>query len=716
MKDTIADNPLLQQEIQFEHDVVLTRQRTRQLAALLGFDRQDQTRVATAVSEIARNAFQYAGGGRVTFTLQRTAEKRTLFTIQVRDEGAGIPHLAQILGRQYTSRTGMGMGILGAQRLMDDFRIEPAEPRGMLVTLSKLTPRPIASGEIRRVVDALARQTPLTALEELQQQNSELLRTLQELRAREAELTQLNRELEDTNRGVVALYAELDEKAFSLSRANDVKTRFLSNMTHEFRTPLNSILSLTRLLLDRVDGPLLPEQEKQLGYIRRSAETLSELVNDLLDLAKVEAGKVLVRPTEFRVADLFGALRGMLKPLLAANNAVTLVFEPAEHVPPLQTDEGKVAQILRNFISNALKYTEAGEVRVSARLSADESVVFTVADTGIGIAPEDQEHIFEEYSQIDSPLQRRARGTGLGLPLSRKLAVLLGGNIFVESEVGKGSIFHAVIAREYRGPAEVAYVPDLTTKLDPARLPVLVVEDNREALFVYEKYVKGSGFQVIPASTIDEASRLVREVGPIAVILDILLHEESTWGLLVDLKRNPATRDMPVFVVTVIENEAKALALGADAFHQKPLDRAWLLGRLKQVAGTRREPGVLVVDDDEIARYLLKNALASTRLPISEAPNGAEGLRRAHEEKPGAIILDLGMPDLDGFVVLEKLKADPATREIPVIIHTARPLTQAERSRLAAATAIIPKENPSPEAMRSTLLAALSEAGLFPVN
>ncbi|MFL6648539.1 MAG: ATP-binding protein, partial [Sulfurifustaceae bacterium] len=384
MKDTIADNPLLQQEIQFEHDVVLTRQRTRQLAALLGFDRQDQTRVATAVSEIARNAFQYAGGGRVTFTLQRTAEKRTLFTIQVRDEGAGIPHLAKILGRQYTSRTGMGMGILGAQRLMDDFRIEPAEPRGMLVTLSKLTPRPIASGEIRRVVEALARQTPLTALEEIQQQNSELLRTLQELRAREAELTQLNRELEDTNRGVVALYAELDEKAFSLSRANDVKTRFLSNMTHEFRTPLNSILSLTRLLLDRVDGPLLPEQEKQLGYIRRSAETLSELVNDLLDLAKVEAGKVLVRPTEFRVADLFGALRGMLKPLLAANNAVTLVFEPAEHVPPLQTDEGKVAQILRNFISNALKYTEAGEVRVSARLSADDSVVFTVADTGIG--------------------------------------------------------------------------------------------------------------------------------------------------------------------------------------------------------------------------------------------------------------------------------------------------------------------------------------------
>lgn len=711
MKDATA-NPLLQQEIRIEHDVVLTRQRARQLAALLGFDRQDQTRIATAVSEIARNAFRYGRGGRVTFSIRRTAERQSLFTIQVRDHGPGIPHLAQILGREYVSPTGMGMGILGAQRLMDHFRVETMEPEGTLVTLGKLTPRPIAADEIRRVVDELSRQTPLTPLEELQQQNSEMLRTLQDLRAHEAELLHLNRELEDTNRGVVALYAELDEKAFSLSRANDVKTRFLSNMTHEFRTPLNSILSLARLLLDRVDGPLLPEQEKQLNYIRRSAETLSELVNDLLDLAKVEAGKVLVRPTEFRVADLFGALRGMLKPLLAANNTVALLFEPAEELPPLRTDEGKVAQILRNFISNALKYTETGEVRVSARMDNEETVVFTVTDTGIGIAPEDRERIFEEYSQIDSPLQRRTRGTGLGLPLSRKLAVLLGGNIFVESEVGQGSAFHAAIAREYRGPAEVAYVPDLTTKLDRTRSPIVVVEDNREALFVYEKYVKGSGFQVIPADTIDAANRLVREVRPFAVILDILLHEESTWEFLVDLKRDPATRDIPVFVVTVVENQAKALALGADGFHQKPIDRAWLLEQLQRISSARREPGVLVIDDDEIARYLLKNALAPTRLPVAEAPNGTEGLRRAHEEKPSAIILDLGMPELDGFTVLEKLKADPETRDIPVIIHTARLLSEAERLRLAAAAAIIPKENPSPEAMRSTLLDALTRAGL----
>ena len=269
------------------------------------------------------------------------------------------------------------------------------------------------------------------------------MRTLDELRQRQEELTRLNRELEDTNRGVVALYAELDERADHLRRADEVKTRFLSNMTHEFRTPLNSILALTRLLLDHVDGELSPEQERQVYFIRKSAENLSELVNDLLDLAKVEAGKIVVRPAEFEVRNLFGALRGMLRPLLL-NTSVNLVFDEPEGIPPLNTDEGKVSQILRNFISNALKFTEQGEVRVSAKLSPDgRSVVFSVTDTGIGIAPEHQDIIFQEFTQLENAVQRKVRGTGLGLPLSKKLAELLGGSVSVASELGLGSTFSA---------------------------------------------------------------------------------------------------------------------------------------------------------------------------------------------------------------------------------------------------------------------------------
>src|SRR5690606_29686600 len=227
------------------------------------------------------------------------------------------------------------------------------------------------------------------------QQNQELLATLAELNARQDELIQLTRELEDTNRGMVALYAELDEKADYLRRADEMKSRFLSNMSHEFRTPLSSIRALSRLLLDRTDGELTSEQEKQIAFILRQSESLSELVNDLLDLAKIEAGKIEVRPAKFDVGELFSALRGMLRPLLVTQR-VDLVFEQPPERLVMETDEAKVSQILRNFISNALKFTEAGEVRVWTEiLPGGESVRFSVRDTGIGIAPEHQRIIFE---------------------------------------------------------------------------------------------------------------------------------------------------------------------------------------------------------------------------------------------------------------------------------------------------------------------------------
>lgn len=706
-----AEYSLLQQEIRFEQDVVLTRQRARQLATLLGFDAQDQTRIATAVSEIARNAFQYAGGGKVIFAVHNSPGQRSRFVIQIRDQGKGITHLEQILRSEYVSPTGMGMGIVGARRLMDDFRIESMSP-GTLVTMAKLLGQPLKLQALRQITDELTRQAPQTPYEEVQQQNRELLKALDDVQQQKHELTILNQELQDTNRGVVALYAELDERAFSLARANDVKTRFLSNMTHEFRTPLNSILSLTRLLLDRLDGELTAEQERQVEYIRKSAEDLSELVNDLLDLAKVEAGKVMVKPHEFTVSDLFGALRGMLKPLLASNTSVNLTFESVDHLPPLHTDEAKVSQILRNFISNALKYTEKGEVRVGAQLSESGMMLFSVSDTGIGIAAEDQERIFEEYTQLDSPLQRRSRGTGLGLPLSRKLAVLLGGNIFVKSRLGEGSVFYAVVAREYQGPAEVSFVPELSTTVDPSRRPILVVEDNRESLFVYEKLVRGAGYQVIPARTISDGHELLRRVRPVAIILDVLLQNESTWTFLADIKQDPATRDIPVFMITMVENEAKALSLGANAFHKKPVERAWLLEKLQQAAQQNRQRALLIIDDNEVSRYLLKSSLGSTSMRFVEAENAQDGLRRATEEHPSAIVLDLGLPDMEGVEALERLKADPSTRDIPVIIHSARPLSAVDRQQLNKATAVVSKDSPSPEIMRSQMLAALSHAGI----
>jgi signal transduction histidine kinase len=265
---------------------------------------------------------------------------------------------------------------------------------------------------------------------------------------RQEELQRLNQELEDTNRGVVALYAELDERVEQLRRANALKAQFMSYMSHEFRTPLDSMLALSGLLLDRVDGELTDEQEKQVGFMRRSARDLLNMVDDLLDTARVDAGKVAVRVAPVSVGDLFAALRATLRPLLVGEST-QLVFDDPAGIPVLVTDESKVAQILRNFVSNALKFTEAGEVRVTARAPDDDHLAFTVRDTGIGIAAEDQARIFEDFAQVDGALQRTRRGTGLGLPLSRKLARLLGGDVGLESAPGRGSTFTLTLPREY---------------------------------------------------------------------------------------------------------------------------------------------------------------------------------------------------------------------------------------------------------------------------
>jgi signal transduction histidine kinase/CheY-like chemotaxis protein len=703
--------PLVSVTLGGEHDVVAARQRARQVAALLGLETQDQTRVATAVSEIARNAIQYAGSGRVEFAVEGETLPQLLL-VTVTDKGPGVHNLKEILDGTYRSRTGMGLGIVGTRRLMDRFHIESVPGQGTRVCLRKILPRagPLVDGRVAaRLADELVRRPARSALEEVQQQNQELLRALDALRSRQEDLLRLNGELEDTNRGVVALYAELDEKADHLRRADDLKSRFLSNMSHEFRTPVNSVLALSRLLLDRVDGALTPEQERQVSFIRKAAEDLTEIVNDLLDLAKVEAGKVVVRPTEFEVPNLFGALRGMLRPLLVSEH-VRLVFDEVDDLPLMRTDEGKVSQILRNFISNALKFTDNGEVRVSAILSADgETVVFSVADTGIGIAAEDQERIFEEFSQVDSPVQRRVHGTGLGLPLSRRFARLLGGDVSVESVPHIGSTFRAAIPRVYATAPDAALEPAPTALPDRDRAPVLVVENAPESLVIYDRFLRTSPFQLVAARSTAEARRVLAQIRPAAILLDILLHGEDTWDFLAELKNADATRDTPVIVATTIDDRSKAFALGADAFARKPIDRNWLVRTLMRLSG--RAPRVLIVDDDPTARYVLRQALRESVAEVVEAEGGEAGLRLARAERPDVVFLDLVMPDLSGEAVLEALKAAPTTRDIPVVIVTSRHLDDAAREHLRErAAAFLDKQHVSMETADRVLHAALPDA------
>lgn len=577
--------PLSSISLAFDYDVVAARRRARQIAALLRFDDQDQTRIATVASELARNALHYGSGGRVEFAVDQRSTAQSLM-ITVSDRGPGIANLEEVLSGNYQSDTGMGIGLLGARRLMDDFDVRTAAGSGTTIVVRKRLPpgaKPLTPRTLAGLVDELSQQKPESPLEEIQQQNAELLRALGQLNERQEQLERLNQELEDTNRGVLALYAELDEKAESLRRSDQVKSRFLSDMSHEFRTPVNSILALTRLL---DDGVSTADARKQVSLIRRAAEDLESLVSDLLDLAKIEAGKIEIRPAEFEVATLFSAVRGMLRPLLL-NRSLSMVFEEPEALV-MYTDQGKVSQILRNFISNALKYTESGEIRVTAQVMPDgTNVRFCVADTGIGIDPEDQERIFEEFTQLDNPLQAKSKGTGLGLPLTRKLASLLGGTVGVKSTPRVGSTFWAEIPIRY-------------AKLEKPATPAAVVDEN----------------------------------------------------------------------------------------------------------ATLR---ILVVDDDETARYAVSSFAARPGTSIIEAENGLVGITRAQNEHPDIILLDLMMPGIGGHEVLQRLKSDPMTASIPVIVITSRFVNDAERKQiLSKAVTVIYKGDLSRETVITAIDAALS--------
>lgn len=698
---------LLVVAIERETDIVLVRQRTRKISELLGFDTQDQTRITTAVSEIVRNAFEYGQGGRIEYRLLGTKSPQSL-EIVVQDKGPGIADVEAVLAGLYRSTTGMGIGIIGARRLMDQFDIDTAPGVGTAVRLQKLLPRRaplvMASG-LAAIIESLATQTGLDPHEEIRRQNHEMLIQLEELHKRQQELSQLNEELQDTNRGVVALYAELDDRADHLRRADELKSRFLSNMSHEFRTPLNSILALSRLLLGRIDGDLSPEQEKQIQFIRKAAENLTDLVNDLLDLAKVEAGKTVVTPAEVTVASLFSTLRGMLRPLLIGD-ALALVFEDAADVPALITDEGKVSQILRNFISNAIKFTERGEVRVWAQADPEtDTITFSVRDTGIGIAPEDIEIIWQEFGQVAHALQPRVKGTGLGLPLSKKLAELLRGSVAVESSPGQGSVFSLTVPRVYLTQSDT-YEIEGQWKIEPGMIPVLAIEDNAADAFALARSLANTRYQVLPARTLAEAWRALERFSPAAILLDIILVGEESWRFLMEMKQRELTRDIPILVISSTQDERKATNLGADAYLNKPVERQQLINVLDEVTGRHSITKVLVVDDEEVSRYLIRQLLPRGAFDLSEAATGADGLRRVLNEQPDVVLLDLNMPTMDGFDFLDHLAQGTGAKSPPAIILTSMKLSDAQRHRLNNASHIVSKSDLSAD----TLVGAIRQA------
>jgi len=435
----------------------------------------------------------------------------------------------------------------------------------------------------------------------------------------------------------------------------------------------------------------------------------------LLDLAKIDAGKISVYPAEFAIADVFSALRGMFKPMVT-NPDVKLTFDYDPDVPTIYSDETKVTQILRNLISNAIKFTEKGEIRVSAFLNIDkDKVIFEVSDTGIGIPKEYHNVIFEEFGQVEHPIQKKVKGTGLGLPLSRKFATLLGGTLTVQSEPGAGSIFRLTLPLSIK-PGEKIITEKPTVKREipskkPIELPeVLIVEDNSEIQYLYSIFLEKSGFKSIAAFNLKEAEEALKKVKPVAIILDIILPGENGWEFLSRLKSDPTTSNIPVIVATILEDKQKAFELGAEDFCSKPIPSEWLLNAIHKWGIKSKKSTILIADDEEVWRYLLRDALSEGGYNVVEAKNGVECLKLMRQKKPDLVFLDIIMPEMDGFEVLAEMRLDPTLRDIPVVITTSKTLDEQEKEYISSRlVSILPKRTIDKDKVLATIVEHLKE-------
>jgi signal transduction histidine kinase/CheY-like chemotaxis protein len=490
-----------------------------------------------------------------------------------------------------------------------------------------------------------------------------------------------------------ALIEQLRKLNGELERANRHKSVFLANMSHELRTPLNAIIGFSELLLDDAGtsyGP--PTRSNFLDHIHGSGKHLLGLINDILDLAKVEAGQMELRSERVRISELIRQVLTTVEPLAQAKGIKTR--SQAGAAGTIVADRGKLKQMLLNLVSNAIKFTpEGGRVSIAGRRT-DGFVEIAVADTGIGIAEEDLDRIFQEFHQLDSGPDRQQQGTGLGLALTRRFAELHGGRIEVRSKREGGSTFTLVLPVEARTPDTVE--PEQAGLPQPAQEDwplVLVVEDNREAADLLVRHLARGGYRAQVARGGADALDKARSLRPVAITLDILLPDQDGWELLNTLKRDQETRDIPILVVTVVDDSELGRALGAHDYFVKPVDGKALLSRLDQYAFTsrvREHPvKVLVVDDEPSSVDRLVSLLEPAGFTVLRAYGGASGLEVARTELPDLILLDLLMPGINGFDVVSALKSDPSTRDIPVLIVTAKDLDAREKRRLNGQVAAV---------------------------
>ncbi|HEY0829723.1 MAG TPA: response regulator [Candidatus Dormibacteraeota bacterium] len=481
------------------------------------------------------------------------------------------------------------------------------------------------------------------------------------------------------------LIDELEESNAALIEANKHKSVFLANMSHELRTPLNSIIGFSELLTDARDGQFdQATRQRFVGQILTSGRHLLGLINDILDLSKVEAGQMELRLSQMSVAESVDQVVKTVEPL-AGKKSITMTTS-VDSAGDVLADAGKVKQMLLNLVSNAIKFTtEGGTVTVSA-LRMKDTVEISVADTGIGIAEADQKSIFKEFHQLDQGPGRKHEGTGLGLALTRRFALLHGGDVRVTSRVNKGSVFTLSLPIRAGATRPVEPVRAVAKNGHGSGPLVLVVEDDPAAAELLTRQLVAAGYRTEVARTGKEALIRARELQPAAITLDIILPEIDGWEVITRLKSDEKTSSIPIVVVSVVDNPELGLALGAMDYLIKPIEADDLIQRLKRFASTRPSAKeslrVLVVDDEAANRSLLTRALEPAGFTVVPASGGREAIELAKSMKPDFVLLDLMMPEVTGFDVVEALRADESTRHTPIMVLTATNLTEADKRLL----------------------------------
>jgi len=524
---------------------------------------------------------------------------------------------------------------------------------------------------------------------------------------------QVKRYADELEAKVTERTQELQEANLKLEDASRHKSEFLANMSHELRTPMNAIIGFTRLVMRRAKDVLPTRQYENLEKILISSDNLLGLINDVLDLSKIEAGRVEIHPVRFVLEALVDACLRTVEPMIK-NDRLQLSKQMASDLPMIYSDQDKLRQILTNLLSNAVKFTDEGSIKVRAELQ-DDNVVIAVSDTGIGIPEEAQGRIFEEFRQVDSSTTREYGGTGLGLSISRHLSQLLGGDMSVKSTLGEGSTFTVTIPQKYApDPPRLPSVPapkseELVEDGANGRI-VLAIDDDPNVIELLRENLSDAGYRVVGATNGEDGLQQARALQPYAITLDIIMPGRDGWQILHQLKNDAATRDIPVIALSFVDQKELGYRLGAFDYMLKPFDMDAILRALARITHVGNR--LLVVDDDPGVVDLVRQNLEGQPFVIESAVDGKAALEAISRAPPDVVLLDLLMPGLDGFDVIERLRQDKRYRDIPVIVLTAKSLTHEDTSRLRQGVVrIMQKHELEIESLVEELRSALQRYG-----